>query len=133
LSRLSGMTAVVGAADANSKAGAAYIYVNSASRWPTTPTTTLLDPGATAGDSFGVSVAVQSTVTVVGAAATSSQPGAAYMYVRQALTWPATPTTTLSDPAPTANDDFGYSRRPSGPPLSCSHNARLCVGRRLLC
>jgi hypothetical protein len=106
---VSGTAAVVGAFGANSGAGAAYIYVNNESGWPTTPTATLKDPAAAAGDSFGVSVAEQGTTAIVGATATSSQPGAAYMYVRDALRWPKTPTATLKDPAPTANDDFGFS------------------------
>ncbi len=33
---------------------------------------------------------------------------AAYLYMEDAQNWPTTPTTSLSDPAAAANDDFGY-------------------------
>ena len=108
---MAGTTAVVGADDtgANSSAGAAYIYEKGASGWPTTPTVTLTDPAATAGDEFGfsVAVAVTGTTVIVGAPLTSSSEGAAYIYVKGASGWPTTPTVTLTDPAATADDNFG--------------------------
>ena len=72
-----GTTAVVGAPNTSSDAGAAYIYEKSASGWPTTPTFTLTDPAATSGDEFGfsVAVAVTGTTVVVGAPVTSLRPG----------------------------------------------------------
>ena len=53
---ISGTTAVVGAPDTNTPAGAAYIYEEGASAWPTSPTVTLADP--LNGAAFGISVAV---------------------------------------------------------------------------
>ena len=55
---VAGRTVVVGAEGTNSFAGTAYIYVNGASGWPTTPTAVVSDPAATPGDYFGFSVAV---------------------------------------------------------------------------
>jgi hypothetical protein len=104
-----GKNALVGASGTDSGAGEAYIYVNNGSGWPTTPSVTLTDPAATAGDSFGVSVAIQGTAAVVGATATSSHAGAAYLYGEDAATWPTIPSATLSDPEAASNDDFGYS------------------------
>ena len=77
---MSGKTAVVGAYATSSAAGAAYIYVKGASGWPTTQTTTLSDPAATAGDRFGYSVAGSGNTAVIGAYRTSSAAGAAYIY-----------------------------------------------------
>jgi hypothetical protein len=106
---VSGKTVVIGAQGVNSNAGAVYIYVKGASGWPTTPTTTLSDPGATAGDSFGTSVAVSGRAVLVGAPGISSNAGAAFIYEKSALGWPTTPTTSLSDPGATAGDVFGAS------------------------
>ena len=107
-----GNTAVVGAPGLGSDVGTAYIYVNSGSGWPTTPTTTLSDPAATT-DDFGLSVAVGNGTVVVGAPSTGASVngiyvGAAYIYVRSASTWPTTPATSLSDPTATEGD-FGFS------------------------
>jgi hypothetical protein len=76
---VSGETAVVGAENGGkSRVGAAYIYVNGTSGWPTTPTTALTDPAAKPG-SFGFSVAVSGKTSVVGAPA-ASLAGVAYIY-----------------------------------------------------
>ena len=68
---IAGTTAVVGAPEGspNAGGGAAYIYEEGASGWPTTPTATLHDPLAAANDQFGssVAVAVTGTTVVVGA------------------------------------------------------------------
>jgi hypothetical protein len=77
---VSGTIAVVGAELTASSAGAAYIYVQGASGWPTTPTSTLADPAATSGDFFGNSVAVSGKTAVVGAWGASSRAGKAYIY-----------------------------------------------------
>jgi FG-GAP repeat len=113
---VSGTTALVGAYGTGtiSDAGAAYIYVRSASGWPTKPAATLKDPAATADDSFGDSVAVSGTTAVVGAFGTKSSAGAAYIYVKGASGWPKTPTTKFSDPANKRGDAFGYSVAVSG-------------------
>jgi hypothetical protein len=107
---LSGNTAIVGAAATSGDSGAAYIYVNGGSGWPTTPTVTLADPAATAQDLFGSSVAVSGDTAMVGAPKdTSPYTGTAYIYVNGGSGWPTTPTVTLADPAGPAYDSFGYS------------------------
>jgi FG-GAP repeat len=114
-----GNEVVVGALGTNSLAGAAYIYVKGESGWPTSPTTTLADPGTnTISDEFGSSVAVAGDTTVVGAFGTVVSDafgnnffaGAAYIYVKGSQGWPKMPTVTLADPtAPPASDEFGSS------------------------
>jgi FG-GAP repeat protein len=110
---VSGNTAVVGAYGTNG-AGAAYIYVKGSSGWPTTPTATLADPAATSSDFFGYSVAVSGNTAVVGAWATNSEAGSAYIYVKGSSGWPTAPTATLADPAATSDDSFGTSVAVSG-------------------
>ena len=69
----------------------------------------LSDPGGTAGDSFGNSVAVDGTTAVVGAYATNFQQGAVYIYAKGASAWPTSPTVTLHDPNVSTGDLFGNS------------------------
>ncbi len=115
---VSGKTAIIGAPNTKSHAGAAYIYVKGAFGWPTTPATTLSDPAATSGGYFGFSAAVSGQTAeqtaVIGAFGTSSSAGTAYIYVKGASGWPTTPTTTLQDPAATSSDCFGWSVAVSG-------------------
>jgi hypothetical protein len=111
---VSGKIAVVGSYGANTNAGAAYIYAEGASGWPTTPIATFRDPATTGGIHFGWSVAVSGKTAVVGAPGTNRSTGAAYIYVKGTHGWPTTPTTTLEDPAATAEDFFGYSVALSG-------------------
>ncbi len=111
---VSGKTAVVGAYGTSSGAGAAYIYVNGTTGWPTTPTTTLSNSGGTADEYFGGSVAVSGTTAVVGAPSNGSQKGKAYIYVKGASGWPTTPTSKQKDPAATSGDYFGGSVAVSG-------------------
>jgi hypothetical protein len=106
---VSGKTVVIGAQGASTNAGVAYIYVEGASGWPSTPTAALSDPGATAADVFGTSVATSGRAVLIGAPGVNSYTGAAYIYVKDAAGWPTTPTTTLSDPQATAGDVFGTS------------------------
>jgi len=120
---VSGKTAIVGARATNGEAGAAYIYVKGASGWPTTPTTTLSDPGAISSDLFGSSVAVSGNIAVVGAIGTNTEAGAAYIYVKGASGWPTTPTTTLSDPGARDGDQFGWSVAVSGATVVVSASA----------
>ena len=105
---ISGTTAIVGRPGSSGGAGSAYIYEKGASGWPATPTATLADPGTTTNNYFGSSVAVSGTTAVVGAPG-EGLTGAAYIYVKGASGWPATPTATLADPARTANNRFGLS------------------------
>jgi FG-GAP repeat len=108
---IAGTTMIVGDPGVNSTTGAAYIYEKGPSGWPTTPTVTLTDPAATAGDEFGfgVAVATRGTTVIVGAPGTSTESGAAYIYVEGTNGWPTTPTVTLTDPGATSGDDFGFS------------------------
>jgi len=59
--------------------GAAYFYAMGPSGWPTTPTTTVDDPG-TGSDSFGEAVALSSSVAGIGADTAHSNAGRAYLY-----------------------------------------------------
>jgi hypothetical protein len=101
-----GTSVVVG--DPEDDGGAAYIYVKGASGWPKTPTIKLSNPASTFG-AFGVSVAVSTKTAVVGAFATNSFRGAAYIYVWGASGWPKTPTTTLTDPKARGDGELGWS------------------------
>jgi hypothetical protein len=110
---VSGKLAVVGADGTDASAGAAYIYKQSTSGWPSSPTVSLQDPAATAGDEFGDSVSVTGATAIVGASASDSAAGAAYIYVK-GNNWATSPTTTLEDPGAKADDDFGQSVSISG-------------------
>ena len=70
---------------------------------------TLSDPAATNNDNFGVAVALSTdgSTLAVGAYGTSSYQGKAYVYTRSGSTYALT--TTLSDPAATNDDNFGYA------------------------
>jgi hypothetical protein len=68
----------------------------------------LSDPAATSGDVFGGSVSIQGQTAVVGAPGTDSDTGAAYIYADGASGWPTAPTITMSDPAATSGDDYGF-------------------------
>jgi hypothetical protein len=107
---LAGTTAVVGAPLGNSGAGVVYIYQKGASGWPSTPTATLPDPKKTVGDEFGLATAasVSGTTVIVGAPGAKSTEGAAYIYVKGSSGWSTTPTITMSDPAATSGDDYGF-------------------------
>jgi hypothetical protein len=115
---VSGRTAVVGAPGPEDPGeGNAYIYDEGPGRWPATPTVSLHDPAATAGDGFGAGahgVDVSGNTVIVGAYGTDSGAGAAYLYVRGPGGWPTTPTVSLADPATTSGDNFGYSVSLSG-------------------
>ena len=84
---VSGATVVIAAFGTNSSAGAAYIYVKGSSGWPTAPSATLQDPGATGGDEFGDSVGVSGAAIVVGAQGMAPG-GAGYIYVKGVAGWP---------------------------------------------
>ncbi len=78
-----GLTLAVGAYGTNSYKGAVYVYRRVArGLFPTTPLTTLADPGNTGNDSFGYAVALSAdgATLAVGAVGTSSYRGAAYVY-----------------------------------------------------
>jgi hypothetical protein len=111
---VSNKTIVVGAPGTTTNAGAVYIYVNGTSGWPTTPTTVLTDPEATAGDDFGRSVAVSGKTIVVGGVDPSGAIGKAYIYTKGSSSWPSAPSFTITDPAPKTDDEFGASVAVSG-------------------
>jgi hypothetical protein len=106
-------TVIVGAPVTRRYVGAAYIFVLGAGGWPTTPTVTLQDPAATAGDRFGCSVAVSVNTAVVGAIGSKEMgigpsSGAAWTYPKGAAGWPTRPTANLY-PVSQSGADFGYS------------------------
>jgi hypothetical protein len=77
---LSGAVAVVGAPGTASQSGSAYVYDETTSGWPTTPTQTLTDPGGMSLDAFGDAIALSGTTLLIGAPNTDSSGGAAYFY-----------------------------------------------------
>jgi hypothetical protein len=107
---LSGDTLMV-AAYQDGLAGLVYVYTKGPSGWPTTPTTTLADPGASVNppgnDSFGEELSLSGRTALVGA---YGQYGdfkpVAYIYTERGTQWPTSPTVTLADP-PSDNDEFG--------------------------
>lgn len=118
---ISGNTIVVGSdAGLSGGTGVAYVYVKGSSGWPATPTVTLNDPDAAAGDMFGRSVAASASAIVVGAPGTNSGQGTAYIYVPSGGVWPATPTVISPNPDPALSDVYGWSVGISG--------ARVVVG-----
>jgi hypothetical protein len=101
---ISGGTAIVGANDTDYGAGAAYIYARgSGGVWPTKPTVTFSDPGATAGDLFGSSVAIGGNTALVG----EPRSNVVYVFVRVSRVWKTAPKSTMSDPSHDAG--FGAS------------------------
>ncbi len=103
-----GMRVVVGApSPVESGTGSAYVY-DLGSGTPTVPVATLNDPaGPTAGDFFGVDVAISGTRVVVGAAGA----GSVYVYDLNSAT-PTVPVMTFDNPRPSWG--FGYSVAISG-------------------
>ena len=102
---------LVGAYGAGSSAGRAYLYAGAATGLTATPTT-LTEPNAGNGNSFGRSVASAGDVdgdgyadVLVGATGTSSNQGRAYLY-RGGAAGLAAPT-TLTEPGAAANNSFG--------------------------
>lgn len=114
---VSGNYVVVGAFlddTATQDAGAVHVY-DLSSLTPTTPIVTLLSPTPSIAGYFGLSVAASGTRVVVGAYLEdtgASDAGSAYVFdLNVSLT---TPIATLNNPAPSANDLFGYSVAASG-------------------
>ncbi len=102
-------------------AGSAYVF-DLSNGTPTVPWATLNDPGPAAVDYFGYSVAISGTLAVVGAARDNTgDSDAGSVYVYDLSSGIATvPVTTLNNPSPSADDQFGYSVGISG--------TRLVVG-----
>ena len=115
---ISGDYAIVGAyQDAPSgvtDAGSAYIYFRSGTAWSLQAT--LPNPEPAGSDRFGWSVAISGDYAIVGAFADDpsgvTDAGSAYIYFRSGTTWSLQ--TTLLNPAPAQDDQFGYSVAISG-------------------
>ena len=111
-----GTTALIGANEANSYKGAAYVFhVASEGSWAgsmSTPTATLTNSAGSAFDGFGGSVAMSSdgTIALIGAESVSNFTGAAYVFhVASEGSWStsSSPTTTLTNSGGATRDSFG--------------------------
>ena len=102
-----GSTALVGAFNKSSQAGAAYIFTRSGSTWTQQAKITASD--AATGDYFGYSVSLSAdgSTALVGAYQKSSDTGAAYIFTRSGSTWTQQAKLTASDTA--VSDYFGWS------------------------
>jgi len=113
---ISGDYAIVGAYYEDTgadNAGSAYIYVRSGTTWSLQ--STLNNPTPAAVDHFGNSVAISGDYAIVGAYSDdtgATEAGSAYIYARSGTTWSLQ--ATLNNPAPAADDQFGYSVAISG-------------------
>jgi len=115
---ISGTRVVVGSLNANGVvigAGRAYVY-DSASPTPTVPAFTLENPTPAFIDQFGFSVAISSNRVVVGAPfdnAWAPDAGSVSLYDLSGAT-PTVPILNLTNPQPSASDEFGWSVAISG-------------------
>src|SRR6266498_72825 len=104
---ISGNTVVVGASDAASDAGSAYVFVRSGTSWSQQAMLTASD--AAVFDLFGRALAVSGDTAVVGAISddTDAGPdaGSAYVFVRSGTGWSQQAKLTASDAA--SGDRFG--------------------------
>ncbi len=99
-----GSTALVGAPGKDSNAGAAYVFERSGSSWSQQDKLTAHD--ATAGASFGSSVAISGSTAVVGAYQKNADTGAVYVFKRSRSTWLHRAKKTARS---AAGDEFGRS------------------------
>ena len=118
-----GDTIVVGAPDHSSSKGAVYVFSEPSGGWANdvgedhaTETARFLANGGTAGDEFGISVAVDDGTVVVGAPDHSSSKGAAYVFTKPTDGWAndenedhTTETAKFLANGGTAGDEFGIS------------------------
>jgi len=129
---ISGNTAVVGARNEDpdlgggpiSQAGAAYVYVRSGTGWILEGK--LAPRDARAGDTFGVSVAIEGNTVIVGASGRDvgdeENAGAAFVFAREGITWKQKAELVAKDPA---NDDaFGVSIAIDGSTLVIGADAK---------
>jgi len=102
---LSGSTAVIGAPAASGNVGTAYVFTSSGGSW--SQQAEFLGPSP--GDYFGFSVALSPSAgtAVVGAFATASNKGSAYVFTQGGATWVRAPVLTATGAS--AGDAFGYS------------------------
>ena len=115
---ISGDYAIVGAYGdtdmGKNQCGSAYIFENPPTGWADTNEMVKLfafDPGPTAGERFGYSVAIDANTVIVGADLSSPSPeliwaGAAYIFIREGIYWnPQHPKLIASDAS--GGDNFG--------------------------
>jgi hypothetical protein len=119
---ISGATAAIGCPGTTTSPSLAFIEHVSPAGYGTGIVRTLQDPAATAGDSFGQSVAVSGTNVVVGTLAFTG-PHNVYVYTKGASGWPAAPTVTIPDPGGSSSDNFGATVSASGPVIAVGDNA----------
>ena len=115
---ISGDTAVVGVNLSDTGArnqGSAYVFVRSGTAW--TQQTQLLASDGSAGDQFGIGVAISGDTVVVGASFDDVGPnidqGSAYIFVRGGTVWTQQTQVTTSA-GDDVSDDFGVSVAISG-------------------
>jgi len=108
-----GDTLLVGSPTSSGFKGLAFVSALVNGRY--TVVKTLTNPG-TSGDQFGYAAATSAdgNTLLIGTRATSSQPGAAYLYVKVNGSFPDSPTQTFADPAHTNFDFFGIAVAMSG-------------------
>lgn len=99
----SGSTVIVGAPQANSGTGAAYLYTKGTSGWPQRPSATLR--GTERGGWFGLSVSISGGVAVVGAPGAYAHRGAVYLFEEGKGSWRRSPVATLIGKS--KDDNFG--------------------------
>ncbi|MGA2976764.1 MAG: chitobiase/beta-hexosaminidase C-terminal domain-containing protein [Spirochaetia bacterium] len=99
-----GSTAVIGAINANTTKGEAYVFTKSGSTWSQTE---LIAGDGVAGDQFGCSVAISSNggTVVIGAMNANTTKGEAYVY--NGTSWGTETKLKAADGA--SGDQFGYS------------------------
>jgi hypothetical protein len=102
---LVGTMALIGAPGERKGAGVVYSYVRSGTRWHLWQA--IADPSGVAHDSFGTSIALDSTAALIGASGVRHSGGAAYAYARSGGRWRLR--ATLPDPHGRRNDFFGQA------------------------
>jgi hypothetical protein len=106
---ISGSTIVVGAPSHASKAGAAYVFIDTGRHWQTEK---LEGYDTVAKDDFGDSVAISGSTIVVGAFDHASEAGRTYVFTKGAVGWRQVAELVGSDTV--AGDGFGVSVAISG-------------------
>jgi hypothetical protein len=107
---ISGSTAMVGALNENSEAGAVYVFGRSESNWSQQAKLTASD--GLPRDGFGVSVDMSGSTALIGAYNKNSGAGVAYVFVGSDSNWSEQSKLAASDGA--AGDQFGYDVAISG-------------------
>ncbi len=108
-----GKTIVRGVYQSNAANGAANVYQEGSSGWPTTPTTTISDPTATENDDLPSAVALSRSTLIFGEYEADGGIELAYIYAHGPSGWRAAPSATLPAPASSVHQ-FGESVATSG-------------------